>query len=1052
MYFLRDLERTISLHPSFFGPRVQEYLKNRLLEDVEGSCTGQYYIICVMDYFDITEGRVVPGSASAEYTLIPADIKYDANATPPQFTDNGDQVIEKGTHLRVKIIGMRSDVGSMFAIGSIKEDFLGYAKLVFRKSLGLLTSLKDIVTDLMASSPYHDDPERRPFNEGSSSPDLDRNSFDSITSSSDTSIALDRLDGDGNTIVNGHTKDPPRTKAKGDDYDEEDGFYVPPIRHALERRNRRIIWALGGLCFGGWLLALVLFLSRQTFKHASSIPFDPVATASHGSGKAVTLDQFLSGAWRPRKQPISWIAGANGEDGMLLEKGRAGKDYLIVEDIRSRVPGADARPSQTLMKSGQFSADGRQVNVGEVWPRRDLKKILVMSDKQGNWRHSSTGFYWIFDVESQQAEPLDPKMPNGRIQLASWSPQGDAIVFTRNNDMFLRKLASEDAEQITNDGGTELFYGVPDWVYEEEVFAGNSATWWSDDGKFIAFLRTNETIVPEYPIQYFVSRPSGTQPAEGEENYPEVRQIKYPKAGAPNPVVDIQFYDVEKGEVFTISTDSDFPDENRLITEVIWAGNEGKILVKNTNRESDILKVALLDVNERTGKIVRTVDVNKIDGGWFEVSETTKYIPADPNNERPHSGYIDTIIHEGYDHLAYFTPLDNPEPKMITSGEWEVINSPLAVDLVANLVYIMATKDSSIQRHAYTVNLDGTGFQHYTNTRKEGYYDVTLSTGNGFALINYEGPDIPWQEVRTTPSWGDHFYHHKFEENAEIAKMASAHELPIEIYQTINIDGIDLNIVERRPPHFDENKKYPVLFQLYGGPGSQMVNKKFGVDFQSYVASNLGYIVITFDGRGTGFLGRNARTLIRGHIGYIEGLDQITAAKMWAKKDYVDPERMAIWGWSYGGFMALKTLELDGGETFKYGMAVAPVTDWSFYDSIYTERYMHTPQNNEAGYLNTTISNTTALAGNVRFLMMHGVADDNVHLQNTLTLLDRLDLAGVENYDYHVFPDSDHSIYFHNANRMVYDRLNNWLVNAFNGEWLRTESAVPMEKIGADTQ
>ncbi len=786
----------------------------------------------------------------------------------------------------------------------------------------------------MASSPYHDEPERRPLNEGSSSPDLDRNSLDSITSSSDTSIALERLNGDGTAIGNGHTKALPRTKAEEDDYDEENGFYVPPIGPAFEKRNKRIIWALGGLCFGGWLLALVLFLSRQTFKHASTIPFDPAATASHGSGKAVTLDQFLSGAWRPRKQPISWIAGANGEDGMLLEQGRAGKDYLIVEDIRSRVPGADARPSQILMKSGEFSVDGTAVNAGPVWPRKDLKKVLVMSDKQGNWRHSSTGLYWIFDAESQEAEPLDPAKPKDRIQLASWSPQGDAIVFTRDNNMFLRRLASNDVEQITKDGGAELLYGIPDWVYEEEVFASNSVTWWSEDGNFIAFLRTNETMVPEYPIQYFVSRPSGTEPATGEENYPEVRQIKYPKAGAPNPVVDIQFYDVAKSEVFTVSTDSDFPDEDRLITEVVWAGTEGKVLVKNTNRESDILKVTLLDVNERTGKVVRTVDINKIDGGWFEVSETTKYIPADPSNERPHSGYIDTIINEGYDHLAYYTPLDNPEPKMITSGEWEIVNSPLAVDLVANLVYLVATKESSLQRHAYTVNLDGTGLQHYTNSRNEGYYDLTMSTGNGFALINYEGPDIPWQEVRTTPSWGDHYYHHKFESNAEISEMASAHELPIEKYQTVNIDGIDLNLVERRPPHFDENKKYPVLFQLYGGPGSQMVNKKFGVDFQSYVASNLGYIVITFDGRGTGFLGRKARTPIRGHIGYIEGMDQITAAKIWAKKDYVDPERIAIWGWSYGGFMALKTLELDGGETFKYGMAVAPVTDWRFYGTF----------------------------------------------------------------------------------------------------------------------
>ncbi len=792
----------------------------------------------------------------------------------------------------------------------------------------------------MASSPYHDEEdERKPLNRDSSSSDV-RNSLDSTTSSSDTSIALERLNGDGTAAGNGHTTAPLRSKTSGDDdakFDEEDGVFRPPFRASNDKRNRRIIWSLGGLCLGGWLLALVLFLSRKTYKHASTIPYDPAATASHGSGKAVTLDEYLGGAWQPRTAHVSWIAGANGEDGLLLEEEKSGQDYLVVEDVRSRKEGAEALPSQTLMKSKSFKAsgkkvDGREVSTSHSWPSKDLKKVLVMSEEQKTWRHSSTGLYWLFDVASQTAEPLDPAKPEERIQLALWSPQGDAVVFVRGNNMFLRELGSQDVEQITTDGGSELFYGVPDWVYEEEVFGGNSATWFSEDGNFLAFLRTNETSVPEYPIQYYVSRPSGTQPPKGEENYPEVRRVKYPKAGAPNPIVDLRFYDISKKDLFAVTTDSDFPDEDRLITEVVWAEKDGKVIVKNTNRESDILKVALLDVNERTGKVVRTVDVNGIDGGWFEVSENTRYIPADPYNNRPHSGYIDTVIHNGYDHLGYFTPLDNPEPIMLTSGEWEVVKAPSAVDLVANLVYFVAAKESSIQRHAYTVNLiDGTALQHYTEHRKEGYYDVSFSTSVGFALVSYQGPDIPWQEVRSTPSWGGHFYSHRWESNVGLAQMAAAHELPIEIYSTINIEGIDLNVVERRPPHFDENKKYPVLFQLYGGPGSQQVNKKFSVDFQSYVASNLGYIVVTLDGRGTGFLGRKARTVVRGHIGYIEGMDQITAAKIWAKKTYVDAEMIAIWGWSYGGFMALKTLELDGGETFKYGMAVAPVTDWKFY-------------------------------------------------------------------------------------------------------------------------
>lgn len=832
----------------------------------------------------------------------------------------------------------------------------------------------------------------------------------------------------------------------------------------VDKRFRRLIWIVGGLFLGAWLLALVLFLWSQAYRHSSAIPHDPTATASRGNGKKITLDQVMGQEWRVKKQSISWIEGANGEDGLLLEQGAAGRDYLFVEDIRASKSsdGATSLESKTLMKDGYFRFGEEGLLAGRVFPSRDLKKVLVATNIQSNWRHSFYARYWIFDVETQTAQPLDPENKDGRVQLASWSPQSDAIVFTRDNNLFLRKLSSSTVTQITTDGGPNYFYGVPDWVYEEEVFGGNSATWWADDGKYLAFLRTNESEVPEYPIQYFISRPSGARPVPGEENYPEVRQIKYPKAGAPNPIVDLLFYDVGIAEVFEVKIAGGFEPDDLLITEVIWAGSTGKALIRETNRESDVLRVVLVDVETRSGENVRQQDVQKIDGGWFEISHDTRYIPADPANGRPHDGYIDTVIYENNDHLAYFTPMTNPMPIMLTSGNWEVVSAPSAVDLKKNLVYFTSTEESPIQRQVYSVYLNGTGHQPLTDTSNEGYYDVSFSSGAGYALVSYDGPNIPWQKVISTPSNANH-YEHTVEENVDLADKARKHELPIEIYSTVNIDGFDLQVVERRPPHFNEHKKYPVLFYLYGGPGSQTVSKKFGVDFQSYVAANLGYIVVTVDGRGTGFIGRKARTIIRGNIGYYEAYDQIATAKIWAQKKYVDESRLAIWGWSYGGFMTLKVLEQDGGQTFSYGMAVAPVTDWRFYDSIYTERYMYMPQHNPGGYDNTSISNMTALHQNVRFLLMHGVADDNVHMQNSLTLLDKLDMAGVENYDVHIFPDSDHGIFFHNANRIVYDskislltfeigtkltmliELNNWLINAFNGEWLRTADAVPSE-------
>jgi len=895
----------------------------------------------------------------------------------------------------------------------------------------------------MAIGHYTDEEESKPLNQDSSTWNRSRShrSSDSVTPLS-SSIALDHLNGHGEKVGNGHAEG---SENKDEEYDEEDGLVHPSVFRPMDMKFRRMIWSLGGLCFAGWLLALVLFLSRQNYRHTSTLPYDPAATATRGSGKAVTLDEVLKQAYSPKSHEISWINAPGREDGLLLEKENASdKDFLVVEDIRQRKPGVEAKDSTTLMKSSTFKVNGKQMYASKVWPSKDFKKVLIASDVQKNWRHSFTARYWVFDVAAQIAEALDPANVDGRIQLASWSPKSDAVVFTRDNNMFLRKLADNKVIQITKDGGTELFYGIPDWVYEEEVFAGNSVIWWSEDGQYIAFMRTDETAVPEYPIQYFVSRPSGEKPEPGEENYPEVRQIKYPKAGAPNPVVELQFYNLAKDEVFSVKSDSVQLGKEKLITEVVWAGKDGKVLVRITNRESDVLNVVLIDVTQRTEKVIRTVDVTALDGGWFEVSEYTRFIPGDPGNGRPHDGYIDTIIHDNYDHLAYFTPLDNPEPILLTSGPWEVVNAPSAIDLKNNLVYFVATKESPIQRHVYSVKLDGTGLKPLSDITKEGYHDVSFSTGAGYALLSYQGPNIPWQKVISTPSNPDHFEHHT-EDNQALAKFVSAHELPIETYQTVTVDGFELQVVERRPPHFDASTKYPVLFYLYGGPGSQTVNKKFTVDFQAYIASSLGYIVVTVDGRGTGFIGRKARCIIRGHIGYYEARDQIETAKIWAAKKYVDADRIAIWGWSYGGFMTLKTLEQDAGRTFSYGMAVAPVTDWRFYgtspppvlplspffpplsntrtpDSIYTERYMHTPQHNPAGYDNTTITNTSALAANVRFLMMHGVADDNVHFQNSLTLLDRLDVAGVENYDVHVFPDSDHSIYFHNANRMVYDR------------------------------
>ncbi|KAK5658860.1 hypothetical protein OQA88_1674 [Cercophora sp. LCS_1] len=914
----------------------------------------------------------------------------------------------------------------------------------------------------MAPAPYSDDPlASHPSRRNrSTSPDGGRMSHETDSSVSTTSLVFERIEerlAEKEARDHADDSDPLQDDPLNDDL--ETGPFLgngnasradassPAGSKRMDRSMKRVLIILSAFLVASWVIGLFVYITTKSYKPASGIEHDPQATVYRGNGKQVTLDQVMNGMWYPQRHGISWIAGADGEDGLLLERAGAGKDYLVVEDVRKQNADdagnkglVDVQSSKTLIKARLFEYNGRMYVPDRVTPSKDLQWVLIATDVQSNWRHSVYAVYWIFNVKKQTAEPLVPGEPDARLQLASWSPTSDSIVYTKDNNMWLRRVGYDAVIQITTDGSPEVFNGIPDWVYEEEVFSGPSATWWSNDGNFIAFLRTNETGVPDYTLQYFASRPSGVEPKEGEEAYPEVQLIKYPKAGAHNPIVNLKFYDVVQGDVFSVDITGGFEDEDRLITDVTWAGH--KVLVKETNRVSDNMRVVLVDVSARTGRAVRNVNVKAIDGGWFEIHNAI-YIPADASKGRAEDGYIDMVIHDDADHLAYFTPLDNPQPIMLTSGSWEVVGGPKAIDLRRNIVYFVATKESSIQRHVYQVKLSGKDLAPVTDTTVEGYYGVSFSTGAGYALLSYNGPGIPWQKVISTPS-NPSKYEYSVETNEALAENARRHELPIKIYGTINVDGVELNYVERRPPHFDEKKRYPVLFQQYSGPGSQSVDKRFNVDFQSYIAAGLGYICVTVDGRGTGFIGRKNRVLTRGDLGHWESHDQIAAAEIWAAKKYVDESRIAIWGWSFGGFTTLKTLEQDGGRTFSYGMAVAPVTDWRFYDSIYTERYMLTPQMNPEGYQRSAISNTSALADNVRFLLMHGVADDNVHMQNSMVFLDNLDLAGVENYDVHVFPDSDHGIRFHNANRVVYDKLVNWLVNAFNGEWLKIAHAKPI--------
>ncbi|CCH46400.1 hypothetical protein BN7_5993 [Wickerhamomyces ciferrii] len=723
-----------------------------------------------------------------------------------------------------------------------------------------------------------------------------------------------------------------------------------------------------------------------------------------GSDKVLGFDEIRNSSFSANFKPIQWISEP---DSLTNDKGTFvtfDNDLYLIKSVY------DKEYENLLYNGSKITVKNEEYEIERLVASPNLKYALISTNHSQNWRHSSFAFYWILNVETQEIS----KLHEDKISIAKWSPISDKVAFVLENNIYVYDLSTQNTNQSTFDGDAQVFNGKPDWVYEEEVLEGDSALWWSPNGEFISFLRANDTLVSEFQIPYFVQ-------GDAKDVYPEVRSLKYPKPGYNNPDVSVGVINVNKQTTELIGY------KYGIFTEILWVGND-QLLIKATNRESDFLKVVLVNAQDLSFEIVR----DEVTDSWFEITHDTLFIPKStgPDAIREDDGYLDTISVNGFNHLAYFSPPNNSTPKILTQGDWEVVSAPSAFNYEKNLIYYISTKKSSIERHLYSLNLI-TGETEQL-TKGEGWFSASFSSGARFVSLSYRGPNIPYQKLVDLETGEDEF----LEDNDKLSRLLDTYDLPIRTYGEVDIGTAIVNYVERLPPHFDENKKYPVLFFVYGGPNSQLVTKTFGFQFPDVVASQLNAIVVTVDGRGTGFKGRQFRSIVRDKLGHHEVIDQILAAKIWARKSYVDESRFAIFGWSYGGYMTLKTLELDAGNTFQYGMSVAPVTDWRFYDSVYTERYMHTPENNSKGYERSSVSNVTRLSETTRFLLCHGTGDDNVHFQNSLKFLDDLNLANVENYDVHIFPDSDHAIRYHNANVIIYDKLLLWLKKAFRGDYI----------------
>ncbi|OJD11494.1 hypothetical protein AJ78_07748 [Emergomyces pasteurianus Ep9510] len=651
----------------------------------------------------------------------------------------------------------------------------------------------------------------------------------------------------------------------------------------------------------------------------------------------------------------------------------------------------------------------------EYFVKPDLSAVLWATNHTKRYRHSYLADYFIQDVETHELTPLDEHQ-QGDVQYAVWSPVGNTVAYARGNNIYIWNGRS--SAQATWDGGPDIFNGVPDWVYEEEIFEDRYAMWFSPDGQYLAFLRFDETDVPTIKIPFYMDEEF--EPAIN----PREESIRYPRVSQPNPKVQFHLLYVRSRKDYVVATDTFFPPDELIIAEVAWVTeNHKNVLFRAFNRVQDQEKIVLVDAYYTTGSVVHERDGTD---GWLENTKAITYIGKAKNDktEEGKTYYVDISDMSGWAHV-YMFPVEGGHPIQLTSGNWEVTDI-VSVDKERELIYFLSTKRHRTERHLYSVSYSTLETKALVDDEVSAYWSASFSSKGRYYILTYGGPDVPYQELYSIESTKPI---RVIIENEKTVQALKEYNLPLITYYDIQVEyGIWLSVMQRFPANFDDNKKYPVLFIPYGGPGSQRVTKAFKpLNWQTYISSDpeLEYITFTVDGRGTGFNGRKFRSAVSKQLGKIEAMDQIAVGKFVSRLQYVDEHRIGIWGRSYGGYLAAKVIEANT-SVFSFGMMTAGVSDWRLYDSMYTERYMKTLDENEHGYETSAVSIPDGFENAPGgFLVQHGTADDNVHFQHAAVLAETLMAEGVGPQELAMqwFTDSDHNIGDYSNSKFLYKQL-----------------------------
>lgn len=698
--------------------------------------------------------------------------------------------------------------------------------------------------------------------------------------------------------------------------------------------------------------------------------------------KEITLEDIWTGAFRTEGMD-ALHSMKNGQQYSVLNFDRtSGTTSIDVYDYKT------LKKVKTLVNSNQLEAIP---NFSDYTFSEDESNILLATDVTRIFRRSSLGTYYVYNTKTKDLSLVAEE----QIQEPTFSPDGTKIAYGYKNNLFVKDLSSETTTQITFDGEkNKIINGITDWVYEEE-FGFVRAFEWNAASDKIAFIRFDETQVPEFSMDVY-----------GSALYPTQDVFKYPKAGEANALVSLHLYELKTDTVTEVKVNKDYTDF--YIPRIKWTNDPDVLSAHYLNRHQNELDLWFIDAKNQTATLV----FEERDVAYVDVTDNLTFLKD--------NSFIWTSEKDGYNHIYHYSK-EGDLINQVTKGNWEVTNY-YGYDEKSHRIFYQSTENGSINRDIYSIKLNGRDKERLT--KSEGTNRASFSADFSYFINTFSNASTPPEYTLNDAKTGDLIK--SIKDNDKLSETLLDYKTSKKEFSTIHVNGNDLNMWMIKPADFDASKEYPLFMYQYSGPGSQSVSNTWNSanDYWYQYLAQKGYIVACVDGRGTGYKGADFKKVTQKELGKYEVEDQIEAARQLGKLPYIDASRIGIWGWSYGGFMSSNAL-FKGNDVFKMAIAVAPVTSWRFYDSVYTERYMTTPQENPSGYDdNSPINHADKLKGD--FLLIHGTADDNVHVQNTMRMVEALVQANKQ-FEWMIYPDKNHGIYGGNTRLHLYTKMSDFI-------------------------